>query len=318
MTKAPVYAAVVSKFDRVESRLMPQPSPLERLVDERFAARGVRVLLKRDDLVHPEIPGNKWRKLRLNLDEAHRHHRRPLLTFGGAYSNHLRAVAAAGHRYGLATVGVVRGEELARKPLNWSLTYCADRGMRLVFLDRSTYRRKHDPEVIERLSEEHGDFFLLPEGGSNALAVKGAMDIPSEIEVEYDVICCPVGTGGSLAGIAAGLPPQASAVGFSALKGGDFLVGEVARLQAEAGVSSANWRVETRFHFGGFAKRTPELDAFIADFERRHGLRLEWTYVAKMMHGIVELSSSGDIPAGATVVAVITGPATTDRGAGGT
>ncbi|MDA2809926.1 pyridoxal-phosphate dependent enzyme [Nocardiopsis sp. RSe5-2] len=289
------------------------PSPLVEVDDERLG--DVRLLLKRDDLISPEVPGNKWRKLRLNLEHAGELGYHTLLTFGGAYSNHLRAVAAAGAQYKLDTIGVVRGDELAAKPRNWSLAYCEQRGMRLVFMDRQTYREKHSTEVVDRLHSEHGDFFLIPEGGSNALAVRGAMDVPGEITAPYDVICCPAGTGGTLAGIAAGAPPGVHAIGFSALKG-DFLTDEVQRLQAEAGLTTANWRVETRYHFGGFAKHPPQLHVFATDFEARHGVRLELTYVAKMLAGIYEMAANGEFSPGTTLVAVITGPA--ESGAGGT
>ncbi|GAA3743138.1 pyridoxal-phosphate dependent enzyme [Spinactinospora alkalitolerans] len=265
----------------------------------------MRLLLKRDDLINPEVPGNKWRKLRLNLDAAQKQGHDTLLTFGGAYSNHIRAIAAAGRHYGLATIGVIRGEE--HTPLNPSLAYAADRGMRLAYMDRTTYRVKHEPEVTNRLREEFGDFYLVPEGGSNALAVRGCMEIPAEIAEPFDVICCAVGTGGTLAGIAAGLPEGARAIGFSALKGGSFLTEDVRGLQATAGTPTGNWRIETGFHFGGFAKRRPELDEFIADFGQRHGITLEWVYVAKMLAGVFALIEQGTFPEGTTVIAVITG-----------
>ena len=279
------------------------PSPLQPLDDPDLAAAGVRLWLKRDDLIHPELPGNKWRKLKYNLEAAAG---RDLLTFGGAYSGHIRATAAAGHYFGLGTTGVIRGEP--HEPLNWSLRYAVSRGMRLRYLDRQAYRRKSSPEVIAGLRRELGEFYLLPEGGSNALAVPGCAELPAEIGTGFDVICCPCGTGGTLAGIAAGLRPGQWAIGFSVLKGGQFLAAEVERLQRAAlGRVAGDWRVECGFHFGGYARRTPELDAFIASFERRHGLTLDWVYVAKMMAGIFALARDGAFPPGTRIVAVITG-----------
>src|SRR5690606_2632408 len=148
------------------------PSPLREAVDGRFGRRGVRLLLKRDDLIHPELVGNKWRKLAPNLGEAAG---RTVLTFGGAYSNHLRATAAAGRLLGLRTVGVVRGQELAGRPLNPSLARCAADGMRLHFVDRSTYRRKTEPETLAAVLRAAGaeDAYVVPEGGSNSAAVRG-------------------------------------------------------------------------------------------------------------------------------------------------
>jgi 1-aminocyclopropane-1-carboxylate deaminase len=282
------------------------PSPLVELRDDRVRRRGVRLLLKRDDLIHPELPGNKWRKLKYNLAAAREQGHTTLLTFGGAYSNHVRATAAAGHYFGFDTIGVIRGEE--HRPLNPALEYAVSRGMLLTYLDRSTYRHKHAGEVVDRLRREFGEFYLLPEGGSNAAAVRGCAELPAELTEPYDVICVPVGTGGTLAGIAAGLGPGSRAIGFSVLKGGEFLAAEVERLQRAAfGSVSANWQIEYGFHFGGYAKRTPTLDTFIADWADRHGTALDRIYVAKMMYGIVALTEAGSFPPGTTVVAVVTG-----------
>jgi 1-aminocyclopropane-1-carboxylate deaminase len=265
-------------------------------------------VLRREDLIHPELPGNKWRKLKYNLVAAREQGAPTLLTFGGAYSNHIRATAAAGRIFGLRTIGVIRGEE--HLPLNDSLARAVGDGMELTYLDRSAYRAKTDPELIARLRDRFGEFYLLPEGGSNALAVRGCREIVAEIvaeiDVEFDVICCPVGTGGTLAGIAAALAPGVRAVGFSALRGGAaFLPEEVRRLQGEE--RTDNFTVVDDYAFGGFAHRTEELDGFIARFRAEHGIELEWVYVAKMMYGIHALIDNGTFPSGSTVVAVITG-----------
>lgn len=277
-------------------------SPVVELADERAARRGLRLFLKRDDLIHPELPGNKWRKLRHNIEPARR--QGTLLTFGGAYSNHIRAAAAAGKIFGFATIGVIRGEE--HRPLNDSLAFAERMGMRLTYLDRAAYRRKHEPDVRAALRERFGDFYLLPEGGSNALAVKGCAELGAEVP-GFDVVCCPCGTGGTLAGLAAGLAPHQRALGFSVLKG-DFMEGEVERLQRAAyGGRRGTWRVEGGFHFGGYAKRTPELDAFIDDFAGRHGIVLDGIYTAKMMFGVLALAGRGAFPEGTRILAVITG-----------
>lgn len=282
------------------------PSPLQELRDERLARAGVRVLLKRDDLISPDIGGNKWRKLACNLPAAREQGHDLLLTFGGAYSNHIRATAAAGYHFGFGTVGVIRGEE--HLPLNPVLAYAAGHGMRLTYLDRAAYRDKTSPAVISSLRQAFGSFYLLPEGGSNELAARGCGKIPAEITRPFDVICCPCGTGGTLAGIAQGLGEGQRALGFCVLKGGEFLAGQVAELQTRAfGAPSGNWDIEHGFHFGGFARRRPSLDQFIADFAQRHGLELNWVYTAKMMYGIYALAGQAALPPGSTVVAVITG-----------
>ncbi|MFD5428368.1 1-aminocyclopropane-1-carboxylate deaminase/D-cysteine desulfhydrase [Streptomyces sp. NPDC127084] len=296
------------------------PSPLEPVDDERFTRHGVRLLLKRDDLIHPALPGNKWRKLAPNLTAAAG---RPVLTFGGAYSNHLRATAAAGRLLGFPTIGIVRGEELADRPLNPSLARCAADGMRLRFVDRATYRRKDVPDVLTSLVERfggegreaYGDCYVVPEGGSNALAARGCAELGRELSGVSDVVAVACGTGGTLAGLAAGLAPApegrperpARALGVPVLRGG-FLAEAVSSLQRQAfGGRAGDWWLDERFHFGGYARTTPELDAFAADFEQRHGLPVERLYVAKLLYALVTLTGEGAFPPGTTVTAVITG-----------
>lgn len=284
------------------------PTPLLAVEDAELARYGVRLLLKRDDLIHPELPGNKYRKLRLNLASAADAGHDTLLTFGGAWSNHLRATAAAGRLLGLRTVGVVRGDELAHRPLNPSLARAAVDGMRLEFVDRATYRRKDEPDVLAALLERHGPAFVLPEGGSNALAARGCADLGREIGDAADVVVVACGTGGTLAGLAAGLPPPAEAIGVAVLRGGAFLTEDVRRLQSEAfGGPRGRWRVEDRFHHGGYARTTPRLDAFADDFAARHGLALDRVYVAKTLYAVHALAAEGAFAAGTRVAAVITG-----------
>ncbi|MCX4819296.1 pyridoxal-phosphate dependent enzyme [Streptomyces sp. NBC_01142] len=313
------------------------PSPLQPVEDERFTRHGIRLLLKRDDLIHPVLPGNKWRKLAPNLRAAAG---RPVLTFGGAYSNHLRATAAAGRLLGFPTIGIVRGAELADRPLNPSLSQCAADGMHLLFVDRALYRRKAEPEVlaeivsaaagsrspapagpaIEDLHEEINkdinqyidknvdeDLYVVPEGGSNALAAQGCTHLGRELHRLADVVAVACGTGGTLAGLAAGLGPGQRALGFPVLKGG-FLGDTVEDLQRVAfGGRAGVWSLEERFHFGGYARTTTELSAFAEDFEARHRLPVERVYVAKMLYGLTALAAEGAFPPGTTVAAVITG-----------
>ncbi|MFB8052723.1 1-aminocyclopropane-1-carboxylate deaminase/D-cysteine desulfhydrase [Streptomyces rubiginosohelvolus] len=290
---------------RLDALLRPRlPSPLQEVHDEGFARRGVRLFLKRDDLIHPDLPGNKWRKLALTLEAAAG---RTVLTFGGAYSNHLRATAAAGRLLGFGTVGVVRGDELAHRPLNPSLARCAADGMRLHFVDRTTYRAKASPEVLEGLLSRFGDVKVIPEGGSNALAAQGCTALGRELAGEVDVAAVACGTGGTLAGLAAGLDPGQRALGVPVV-GGGFLAGEVARLQREAfGGPAGEWALEERFTFGGYARTTPELGAFADGFEDRHGLPVERVYVAKLLFALTALADEGAFAPGTRVAAVITG-----------
>ncbi|MGW6058952.1 1-aminocyclopropane-1-carboxylate deaminase/D-cysteine desulfhydrase [Streptomyces sp. NPDC055189] len=284
------------------------PSPLQELRDERFARHGVALVLKRDDLIHPDLPGNKYRKLFLNLDAAVAAGHTALLTFGGAYSNHLRATAAAGRLLGMDTIGVVRGDELAGRPLNPSLAQCAADGMRLHFTDRSTYRRKTDPEVLAALLRASGaeNPYVIPEGGSNSLAVRGCAALGEELRGLTDTAAVACGTGGTLAGMAAGLAPDQRALGIPVLKGG-FLGREIRALQQRAlGAPTANWHLDERFHFGGYARMPSELTAFAEDFEDRHGLSVERVYVAKLLYALTALSEEGAFPRGTRVTAVIT------------
>jgi 1-aminocyclopropane-1-carboxylate deaminase len=282
------------------------PSPLVELNDERLA--GVQLFLKRDDLIHPEITGNKWRKLKYLLAAARESGASTLLTFGGAYSNHVRAVAAAGRIWGFQTIGVIRGEE---RPFNDGLGGAVADGMRLHYLDRATYRCKHTPEVLGRLRAVFGDFYTVPEGGTTALAIPGCIELVEEIDRPFDLIVCPVGTGGTLAGLAAGLSGEQKALGISVLRGASSLDDDVIRLhQAALGKRLTNWEIDHRFHFGGFARGTSELNCFIADFRDRHGLLLDPIYVGKMLFGVFAMIGSGEIPADSAVVAVVTGAAT--------
>ncbi|MEU3314866.1 pyridoxal-phosphate dependent enzyme [Streptomyces sp. NPDC006687] len=285
------------------------PSPLTEAADERFAARGVRLLLKRDDLVHPELPGNKWRKLAPNLRAALETGHERLVTFGGAYSNHLRATAAAGRLLGLETVGVVRGDELAGRPLNDSLARCAADGMRLHFVTRSEYRRKAEPEVRARLLDAAGaaDAYVIPEGGSNALALTGCAELGRELRDVCDVAAVACGTGGTLAGLAAGLGPGRRALGVPVLAGG-FLEAEIRSLQAAAfGGAAGSWSLAEGFDHGGYARVPAALDAFAADFGARHGLPVERIYVAKLLWALTALTEAGAFPPGTTLAAVVTG-----------
>ncbi|WP_245666005.1 1-aminocyclopropane-1-carboxylate deaminase/D-cysteine desulfhydrase [Actinoplanes subtropicus] len=247
------------------------PSPLQPLDDERLA--GLRVFLKRDDLIHPDFPGNKWRKLKYNLPPPGS----TLVTFGGAYSSHLRATAAAGRHFGFNTIALVRGEE--RHPLNPVLAAAVADGMSLAYLDRAAYRRKAVPP-------EFSDFPLLPEGGANDEGRRGCAELVDEIDEPFDVICCSVGTGTTLAGIASRLKPGQRAVGYAAIKG-----------------HRPHPDIEPDFHFGGYARRTPVLDAFVDDFRERHGITLDWVYEAKMMYGVI--AQADRFPPGTTLIVVI-------------
>ncbi|GAA4499747.1 pyridoxal-phosphate dependent enzyme [Hymenobacter ginsengisoli] len=272
--------------------------------------RGVRLLLWRDDLVSPALPGNKARKLKYNLRQAWADGHTRLLTFGGAYSNHLAAVAAAGQRYAFETIGLVRGE--AHLPLNPTLARCAAEGMALHYLDRSTYRQRTEPGFLAAVRRQYGPVYVLPEGGTNALALPGVAELIGELRLhtDFDAVAVAAGTGGTLAGLALGLAQAgypARAVGVAALKGADFLHAEVAALLATAGAAGAGYELHTGYHFGGYAKLPPELRVFIQQFEADYGVLLDPTYTGKLLYGVLDLIEKGHFARGSTVVAVHTG-----------
>jgi len=292
--------------------MLPTSSPLLQPLPHPVAEqRGVRLLLWRDDLLHPELPGNKARKLKYNLLRAKQEGHSRLLTFGGAYSNHLAAVAAAGRLYGFDTLGLVRGEE--HRPLNPTLTGCRANGMALHYLDRTTYRRHNEPAFLAELLRQYGSAYLLPEGGTNALALRGVAELIPELRqhTDFDAVAVAAGTGGTLAGLALGLAEAdypARVIGVAALKGADFLRADVDALtQAAIGRPLSNYELHTTYHFGGYAKLPPELRTFISEFEQTHGVLLDPIYTSKLLAGLLDLIERGHFAPGSTVVAVHTG-----------
>ena len=283
-----------------------QPALIQLIQDSLFLEKGVTVYLKREDLLHPTISGNKWRKLKYNLLAAKEQGKGTLLTFGGAYSNHIAAVAAAGKEYQFATTGFIRGEE--HQPLNPTLAFAADCGMQLQYLNRETYRNKNEPEFIHQLQQKYPEAYLLPEGGTNTLAVLGCTEIVADINRPFDYICCAAGTGGTLAGIIAGLNGEKNIIGFPALKEGDFLQNEIAELIINYnGKAYQNWHLETRYHFGGYAKVKPELLQFITRFKEQQGILLEPIYTGKMLYGLYDLIRQDYFEPGSRIIALHTG-----------
>jgi 1-aminocyclopropane-1-carboxylate deaminase len=279
-------------------------SPLTYLPDPFPEPVAIRLWLKRDDLLHPLVSGNKWRKLTYNLLEASRLELGTLLTFGGAYSNHLHATAAAGTLFGFQTIGIVRGEELANQPLNPTLAFCQQQGMYLHFVSRDEYRRRADATYLTQLQARFGPCYVVPEGGTNALAVRGTSKIFPEIQAQLGTlphtVACAVGTAGTLAGLVASAPAAVQVLGISALKGqADFPV--------LANPMPANALINSDYHFGGYARITPPLLAFIRQFEAQTGILLEPTYTGKLLYAVFDLARNGFFPTGATVVAVHTG-----------
>lgn len=281
------------------------PTPIQEIDDPLFKEAGVRLWIKREDLNHPFVSGNKWWKLRYNLEHAIGLSHDTLLTFGGAYSNHLFAVAAAAAALNLKSIGVVRGEETL--PLNSTLSFAKKAGMQLHYLSRQLYREKSSAGFVEELERKFGKFFLIPEGGTNADAVRGCREWGANLvaEVDFDILCLPVGTGGTLAGLVQSLRAHQQAIGFSVLRNGSFLVAEVQRWLPPGG--HPTWRIETRFDFGGYAKRTESLRNFMSAQQSAHRLPLDPVYTAKTLYGIYAMVRDGAFPRSTRILMIHTG-----------
>lgn len=279
-------------------------TPVQEIHDLLLDSLGVRLLVKREDLNHPQVSGNKWWKLKHNLSEAKRLGKKRLLTFGGAYSNHIYATAAAAREIGLESVGIIRGEEAL--PLNSTLTFAKEQAMHLHFVTREIYRGKTSEIFLDGLKEKFGDFYLIPEGGTNALAVKGCEELGSRIlaEIEFDIACLPVGTGGTMAGLIRSFAGSKQLTGIAVLKGGEFLKAEIELLE---GHSHSNWNVLTSYHHGGYAKTTQALSEFIEIFNHQKKIPLEPVYSGKLMWAIFEEIKNGKFKRGTTILALHTG-----------
>lgn len=262
----------------------------------------IALSIKREDLLHPHISGNKYRKLKYNLLEAKEKGHDTLLTFGGAYSNHIAAVAAAGKAYGFRTIGIIRGEELSEKIAgNPTLQFARKQGMQFSFISRQDFRQKSAPEFLARLQRAFGTYYLIPEGGTNTLAVKGCEEILTPDDTTFDYICCPVGTGGTIAGLINSAKDCQQILGFPALKG-DFLTDDIRKF-----AKKDNWTLQNGFHFGGYAKINEELIGFINDFKQNTGIPLDPVYTGKMLYGILKLAKDGYFKSGTKILAIHTG-----------
>ncbi len=267
-----------------------------------FSNSNCSLVIKREDTLHPDISGNKYRKLKYNLIEAKLLNKNTLLTFGGAFSNHIAAVAAAGKEFGFKTIGVIRGEELIDKiDGNPTLSFAKSCGMQFHFISREAYRNKTNKIFIETLKNTFGDFHLVPEGGTNSLAVKGCEEILTDKDVAFDYICSAVGTGGTLAGLVTSSKLHQTVLGFSALKG-TFQSSEVDKY-----TTKTNYKIIDDYCFGGYAKIDAQLVRFINDFKEKTGIPLDPVYTGKMLFGIFDLINKGVLKDNSRILAIHTG-----------
>ena len=282
------------------------PSPISHCQSDFLIQSGITLHMKRDDLIHPLLQGNKWRKLKYNLLAAQQQKQHTLLTFGGAFSNHIHATAAAGKLLGFKTIGIIRGE--AHSPLNPTLQDASNWGMQLEYINRADYRQKHTEAFISKLHHQYGDFYLIPEGGSNTLAMQGCAEINTEIQDDYDFICQACGTGTTLAGLISSAREQTQILGFAVLKSAAFLIDDVSKKLNDGGHKKQhNWNINLNYHFGGYAKTQTALLDFINSFKTQYAIQLEPVYTGKMMYGIFDLIRKGHFPKGSRVLAIHSG-----------
>jgi len=275
-------------------------SPVHQIANPLFDAHGVSVFLKRDDLIHPMISGNKWRKLKYLLKSAQSQHKNHLVTFGGAYSNHLLATAAAAAKFGLKSTGIVRGEEVD----NNTLFLCKLHGMQLLFTDRNSYRDK--PALFQKYFGDNKQAFFIDEGGSAPEGAQGCAELVNELTDTYDHVFCACGTGTTAAGIINGLTHHQLATKFNAIpvfKNGGFIRDEIDRFLT----APADYDLHTDYHFGGYGKASDELIDFVKHFVAATGIVIEPVYTGKMMYALYDLIGKGYFMPGSKILAIHSG-----------
>ena len=267
-----------------------------------FVEKQVTLAIKREDLIHPFISGNKYRKLKYNLLEANKKRCHTILTFGGAFSNHIAATAYAAKEKGFSSIGIIRGEELRESwRQNTTLLKAHEDGMIFKFVNRGEYRKKEESGFLADLRKEFGDFYLVPEGGTNKLAIKGCEEILVSGDEQFDFICTSVGTGGTVAGLINSSFLHQKVLGFSSLKG-DFLNKDIKRITA-----NNRWDLISEYHFGGYAKISQELINFINDFKKQTNISLDPIYTGKMMFGLFDMVLRDTFVKGTKILAIHTG-----------
>ncbi|PWG04665.1 1-aminocyclopropane-1-carboxylate deaminase/D-cysteine desulfhydrase [Polaribacter aquimarinus] len=266
----------------------------------------IELFIKREDIIHPFVSGNKFRKLKYNIQEAKNQQKEIVITYGGAFSNHILATAVAANLSGFKSVGIIRGDELGNKlartlEINSTLREAHKNGMTFEFISRENYRSKSKQNFINQLQDKFGGFYLIPEGGTNALAIKGCEEILNIEDAKFDYICCAVGTGGTISGLINASKRNQKVFGFPALKG-DFLNHEIRQF-----VNKKNWSLQTEYHFGGYAKYNEDLIRFINSFRESTGVLLDPIYTGKMIFGILDLIKKDKFSKGSKILAIHTG-----------
>ena len=275
-------------------------SGVQEITDIILQKKRLRLFILREDLINKEISGNKWRKLKYNIAYAKKKSFETLVTFGGAYSNHIAATAAAGKKFGFKTIGFIRGEY--HNPLNYTLEFALSCGMELRYVCRKDYKHKSSIEFHENYLNELNNYYLIPEGGTNSLAVMGCSEILMDCPIDFDIVCCPCGTGGTISGLIKSLKPHQRALGFVSLKGASSLYDYIF-----SQVSQCNWDLIEDYHFGGYAKVDSVLVDFVNNFKRKYKIPLDPIYTGKMMFGLWDLIKKDYFREGSKIIAVHTG-----------
>jgi 1-aminocyclopropane-1-carboxylate deaminase len=289
MTLLPDIREIKVDIDKIENKFLNE--------------KNISLFLLRLDKIHPEISGNKLFKLYYFLENAVLE-KKKIITFGGAYSNHLAATAAACKLYGIKCIGIVRGEQ--PKQLSNTLLYCIEKGMQLEYISREDYRRKDQEEFKMQLIDIHGDYVLVPEGGYSKTGLEGATRISTlYLDKKLTHICCPTGTATTLAGLIKGSSAGQKIIGFTALKGlNDF---ETSIKFLTGTISYKNYCLINEFHFGGYAKTNPELISFMKSFYKEFEIPTDFVYTGKMMFGVFELIKKNYFPGGSKILCIHTG-----------
>ncbi len=274
-------------FPESGQMLIPSTIPIQSLNHPLLASKNIKLAIMRLDLVHPGVSGNKFFKLKYNLEKARKEGKDTLLTFGGAFSNHIFATAEAAKAEGLRSIGIIRGERT--ESLNPTLSHAESLGMKLHFVDRETYRMKAEASFINQLKDLFGDFYLIPEGGTNKLAIRGTQEIIGENESQFSHFVVSIGTGGTFVGLAASISPNQKLIGFSSLKG-EFIHSEIEKLLSDQPMlSEGRYEVNSEYHFGGYGKYKQDLIEFIREFYQNFGIVLDPIYTGKMAFGTWDL-----------------------------
>ncbi|AFK05283.1 Pyridoxal-5'-phosphate-dependent protein beta subunit [Emticicia oligotrophica DSM 17448] len=296
------------EFEDKIKRILLLPSPLHKFENEVYAKLNLEVFIKRDDLIHKEISGNKWRKLKYNLIEAKKNEINEIITFGGAYSNHIYATAAVGKYFGFETIAIIRGDELNENSSE-TLKFASKCGMKLKFISRTEYR---NIRIDKTPIQTNLNSLVIPEGGTTVFSLEGVGEMVEEINGQLnqspDYIICPVGTAGTIAGIIANTHSSTKVIGICVLKKGQYLETEIENLLNQSKKeTNLNYEIFWDFHHGGYAKKSPELTTFVSNFNSNQEFEIEPIYSGKLFYAFEQLVNQNYFKPNTKIVLIHTG-----------